>query len=40
MCCKLSYDGKLVCSGSDFDNSVKITDARSGEVVHHLKGSS
>ncbi|XP_041376182.1 WD repeat-containing protein 88-like [Gigantopelta aegis] len=37
MCCKLSHNGNLVCSGSDFDNSVKITDTRTGDIVHNLK---
>ncbi|XP_048255050.1 WD repeat-containing protein 88-like [Haliotis rufescens] len=36
-CCKLSHDEKMVCSGSDMDNILKIWDTRSGEIIHNLK---
>lgn len=37
-CCRFSHDGKLVISGSDLDNTLKIWDANSGELLQNLQG--
>ena len=34
--CNFSQDGKYVVSGSDFDNSLTIWDAFSGETIAHV----
>ncbi|ESO98357.1 hypothetical protein LOTGIDRAFT_203725 [Lottia gigantea] len=36
-CCKFSHDGTLVASGSDMDNTLKVWNARTGEIVFNLK---
>lgn len=36
-CCRFSHDGKLVISGSDLDNTLKIWDANSGELLQNLQ---
>ncbi|XP_033754028.1 WD repeat-containing protein 88-like [Pecten maximus] len=35
--CKFSHDGKMVVSGSDLDNTLKIWDANSGELIYNIE---
>ncbi|KAK2162040.1 hypothetical protein NP493_1544g00031 [Ridgeia piscesae] len=37
-CCNFSADGKLIISGSDLENVVRIWDAHSGHLIHKIKG--
>lgn len=36
MCCKFSRDGKLAASGSDLDNTLKLWDTNSGQLIHSI----
>ncbi|XP_064598911.1 WD repeat-containing protein 88-like [Liolophura sinensis] len=35
-CCDISHDGKLIVTGSDIDNCLKVWDTSSGETIHKL----
>lgn len=36
--CNFSHDERLIVSGSDLDNTVKIWDANTGELIHNIDG--
>lgn len=37
-CCDISHDGKMIATGSDIDNCLKVWDGSSGETIHKLDG--
>ena len=36
-CCQFSLDGQLLVSGSDLDNTVKVWDVHTGELIQEIK---
>ncbi|KAJ8303369.1 hypothetical protein KUTeg_019765 [Tegillarca granosa] len=35
-CCKFSHDGSMMISGSDLDNTLKVWDTNTGELIHNV----
>ncbi|XP_052230861.1 WD repeat-containing protein 88-like isoform X2 [Dreissena polymorpha] len=37
LCCRVSNNGRLVASGSDLDNCLKVWDTHTGQVIHSIE---